>query len=109
MSMTKIETFGEKIRTLREENNMTLRKLAALLDLDQSTLSKIERSERKANAEMIERLSKIFKINKKELQVSFVSDLVAYNLLEEKFGKEILQVAEQKMIYLKKTRKTAHA
>jgi len=107
--MTKIETFGEKIRTLREENNMTLRKLAALLDLDQSTLSKIERSERKANAEMIERLSKIFKINKKELQVSFVSDLVAYNLLEEKFGKEILQVAEQKMIYLKKTRKTAHA
>ncbi len=74
---------------------MPLRKLAALLDLDQSTLSKIERSERKANAEMIERLAKIFKVDKKELQVSFVSDLVAYNLLEEEYGKEILQIMNQ--------------
>jgi transcriptional regulator with XRE-family HTH domain len=106
--MIKVETFGEKIRTLREQNEMPLRKLAALLDLDQSTLSKIERGERKANADMIERLAKIFKVNKKELQVSFVSDQVAYNLLEEEFGKEILEVAEQKITYFKKIRKSAH-
>ena len=42
------QTFGEYIRELRENNKMPLRKLAALLDIDQSTLSKIERNERKA-------------------------------------------------------------
>ena len=57
---------------------------------------------------MIERLAKIFKVNKKELQVSFVNDQVAYNLLEEEFGKEILQVAEQKVTYFNKARKAAH-
>ncbi len=32
------QTFGETVRKLREENEMPLRKLAALLDIDQSTL-----------------------------------------------------------------------
>jgi transcriptional regulator with XRE-family HTH domain len=36
------ETFGEYIHKLRVENNLTLTKLAAALDIDQSTLSKIE-------------------------------------------------------------------
>ncbi len=43
------QTFGETVRKLREENEMPLRKLAALLDVDQSTLSKIERNERKVD------------------------------------------------------------
>jgi len=37
------ETFGEYIRRLREEMNLPLRKVAAQLDVDTSTLSKIER------------------------------------------------------------------
>jgi transcriptional regulator with XRE-family HTH domain len=40
------ETFGEIIRKLREDHNMPLRKLAAALDIDQSTLSKIETNQR---------------------------------------------------------------
>ena len=36
------ETIGEYIHKLRLENNLTLTKLAASLDIDQSTLSKIE-------------------------------------------------------------------
>jgi transcriptional regulator with XRE-family HTH domain len=100
--MQKIQTFGETIRKLREDNGMPLRKLAALLDIDQSTLSKIERNERKANAAIINKLTKIFKINKKDLQINFLSDKVAYELLDEEFGAEALQVAEEKIKYLRK-------
>ena len=64
--MQKVETFGEMLRKLRETNEMPLRKLAALLDLDQSTLSKIERNERNANADLIEKVAKIFKVSKKD-------------------------------------------
>jgi HTH-type transcriptional regulator, competence development regulator len=103
MSMQKVETFGEMLRKLRETNEMPLRKLAALLDLDQSTLSKIERNERNANADLIEKVAKIFKVSKKDLQVNFLSDKVAYELLEEEFGVEALQVAEEKIKYLRKT------
>ena len=35
----KSETFGEYIRRLREEKNLPLRKVAAQLDIDTSTLS----------------------------------------------------------------------
>lgn len=49
---------------------MPLRKLAALLDLDQSTLSKIERNERRAT-ELINKLSDIFKIDKKTYKSVF--------------------------------------
>lgn len=105
LSMQKIQTFGETIRKLREDNDMPLRKLAALLDIDQSTLSKIERNERKANADIIEKLTKIFKVAKKDLQINFLSDKVAYELLDEEFGSEALLLAEDKIEYLKKQKK----
>lgn len=41
------ETFGEFIHNLRTNSGMTLTKLAAALDIDQSTLSKIENDKRK--------------------------------------------------------------
>ncbi len=108
MSKSEIKTFGETLRKLREENSMPLRKLAALLDLDQSTLSKSERNERRANAELINKLSDIFNIDKKSLQISFLSDKVAYELLEEENPKDILEVAEQKISYLKLSKKPSN-
>lgn len=98
------QTFGETLRKLREDDGMPLRKLAALLDIDQSTLSKIERNERKANADLIDKLSKIFKADKNELHISFVSDKVVYELLDEESSIDILKVAEEKIKY-KRTQK----
>ena len=95
------DSFGERVRKLREQADMPLRKLAALLDIDQSTLSKIERGERKPNTELIEKLSAIFSIDKKELQISFISDKVAYEVLSEEYSQEILKLAEEKVEYLK--------
>jgi len=103
--MQKVETFGKILRNLRTENKMPLRKLAALLDLDQSTLSKIERNERNANADLINKIAKIFKASKKDLQVAFLSDKIAYEILDEDYGVEALQVAESKVTYLKKQKK----
>jgi transcriptional regulator with XRE-family HTH domain len=36
-----MESFGEKVRKLREQADMPLRKLAALLDIDQFLLNHI--------------------------------------------------------------------
>jgi transcriptional regulator with XRE-family HTH domain len=94
-----MDNFGVVIRKLREGNNMPLRKLAALLDIDQSTLSKIERNERKANKRLIKKLSRIFKVHEDELMVQFLSDKIYDELIGEDCKHEALKLAEQKLSY----------
>lgn len=99
--MTVKESFGEHIKRLREEHQLPLRKVASVLDLDPSTLSKIERGERTANKEMLPKLAELFSENEKELSLILFSDKVAYQLMEEENPNEILKVAEEKIQYLK--------
>ncbi|HAO08491.1 MAG TPA: transcriptional regulator [Chryseobacterium sp.] len=101
MSNNTNASFGEYIRQLREESNLPLRKIAAELDIDTSTLSKIEKNERNASEQIIEKLSVIFKIDKGDLKVRYLSDKITYQLLEEENGIEILKLAEQKIKYHK--------
>jgi transcriptional regulator with XRE-family HTH domain len=65
------ELIGEKIRKLREENRMPLRKLAAILDIDQRTLSKLERGEKPLSRQMIPLIAKTFDKDEKELTIKF--------------------------------------
>lgn len=103
--MTIWESFGEHIRKHREENKLPLRKVAALLDIDPSTLSKIERGERSANKEMIPVLAELFKEDTETLGLILLSDKVAYDLMQEENPNEILKLAEEKIKYLKSLRK----
>jgi HTH-type transcriptional regulator, competence development regulator len=98
------ETFGEQIRRLREENSLPIRKVAAYLDIDPSTLGKIERSERNASMEMVEKFAEVFSINPKTLIISYLSDKVVYEIVEEVYAKDILKAAEEKVKYLKKVK-----
>jgi len=99
--MNTIQSFGEYLRKLREDHNLPIRKVASKLDIDPSTLGKIERGERSANKEMIPILSKLFGIEEKALSLILFSDKVAYQIIEEENTNEILKVAEEKIQYLK--------
>ena len=68
-----------------------------------------ERNERKANPDLIDKLSKIFKADKKELHISFVSDKVVYELLDEESSIDILKVAEEKISYIIQSKKKPNA
>lgn len=96
------ENLGDYIRQLREQAEMPLRKLAALLDIDQSTLSKLERGERPINRQMLPIIAKTFNVDEKELVVKFMSKQVAYQLAEEKYAKDILVAAEEEIKYQSK-------
>ena len=99
--MTAKESF-EYIRALRENQKLPLRKVAAALDIDPSTLSKIERGERTANKEMLPLLADLFNESEEELGLILMSDKVAYDLMQEENPDQILKVAEEKIKYLKK-------
>jgi len=101
----KIDTFGEYIRKLREEEGMPLRKLAAALDIDQSTLSKIERNDRRPTKDMVSRLAKTFNLDKNQLMIGYLTDKITYELADEEAGLEALKVAERQIEYQVKSSK----
>ncbi len=94
------ENIGGYIRQLREQAEMPLRKLAALLDIDQSTLSKLERGERPVSRQMLPIVAKTFNVDEKELVIRFMSKKVAYQLADEKYAKDILIAAEKEIKYI---------
>lgn len=75
--------FGALINSQRKLKKMPLRKVAAALDIDTSTLSKIEKGERAANFKMIPTISELFGLNFKELQIKYLSQK-----LNDEFGNE---------------------
>ncbi len=105
MSTVEKISFGEYIRELRESANLPLRKVAYELDIDPSTLSKIEKNERNANEQIIDGISRIFNIDKAELKLRYLSDKITYQLLDEDNGLEILKVAEEKIKYQRRQNK----
>lgn len=95
------ETIGEKLRHIREEKELPLRKVAALLDIDVAILSKMERGERKITKEVVLKLADIYDYNPDELLVSFLSDKILYEIQDEDLGIEALKVAEERAKYIK--------
>lgn len=96
------ETFGEYIHRLRADNGLTLTKLAAALDIDQSTLSKIENSKRNVPVEILPKLSKVFKLDIHQLEKEYYSEKIAeiiYN--KENDTKELIELAEEKAKYFR--------
>jgi transcriptional regulator with XRE-family HTH domain len=96
------KSFGKLLRSLREETGQTLKTVAENLKMDTSLLAKIERNERQPTKNIIIQVADYFHIDKKELQSEFLSDQIAYKILDENADIEILKVAEEKVLYLKK-------
>ena len=94
--------FGYKIRTLREGKGLVLRKVAAQMDIDTATLSKIELGDRQAKREHLKILSKLYDTELQELEKLWLTDKV-YDIIEdEEQGLSVLKEAETAYKKLKK-------
>ena len=100
-----VKQVGEIIREKREQKGMLLRHLAAEIDIDQALLSKIERGQRKATKEQILKFETIFDIKKGELMLQYLSENIAYEIMEVKNARAVLHFAEDKLEYLRKLNK----
>ena len=100
-TIKKTKSFGEHLRNLREEANFTLKFVSEQISIDTSLLAKIERNERQPTKFIISQIADFFKVDKKELQNNFLSDQIAYKILDEEADLSILKVAEEKVKYLK--------
>jgi transcriptional regulator with XRE-family HTH domain len=95
------KTFGDTVRKLRENKNLTLREVAEELQIDTSMLGKIEKNSRKPTKELIDKFAIFFKVSGKDLKIAFLSDTVAYKIMNEEDVSEVLKVAEEKVKYFR--------
>lgn len=100
-TIKKTTSLGEHLRNLREDAGLTLKFVSEQIGIDTSLLAKIERNERQPTKLIIKLVSNFFKVEEKELQKDFLSDQIAYKILDEDADLSILKVAEDKVKYLK--------
>lgn len=98
------KSFGEIIKSFREEKNLPLRVVAKEVGIDTSTLGKLEKNERNPSKDLIRKFSIYFKIDEKNLLIASKSDNVAYKLMEDDNAIEILKAAEEKVKYTTKNK-----
>lgn len=98
-----IETFGDFIREARLKRNIPLRVVADTTGIDTSILSKIERGERSASAEMVPRIAKALQIQEKQLKTKYLTEKV----LKDLEGEEVSQLVLASVTRLLKEKKTS--
>jgi transcriptional regulator with XRE-family HTH domain len=95
--------FGERIRTLREKQDLFLRQVAPLLEMDTAQLSKIEKGLRQIKREQIHIIAEILKANSDELMTFWLADQIYAVVKDEKLANEAMKLADKK-INLKNSR-----
>ena len=96
-----MDTFADLIRIERENKGLFLRQVAASIDIDQAIISKFERGERKPTKNQVEKFATFYDLDKNQLITSWLSDKIAYSVINEENAEEALKVAEKKIKYLK--------
>ena len=98
------KTFGEIIKSFREEMSLPLRIVAKEVGIDTSTLGKLEKNERNPSKDLIRKFSNYCKVDEKDLLIASKSDNVACKLMEDDKAIKILKAAEEKVKYITKNK-----
>lgn len=93
-----MSNLGQKIRELREKQNLFLRQVAAHLEVDTALISKIERGERKASRQQVVEIAKFLKANEEELLTLWLADKIESTIVEEpKVAYQAMKIANKKL------------
>jgi len=88
--------FIERIKQLREERQLPLRKLAAALDIDSATYWKIERGGRRSRKEHISIIAEISQTDYEELITLWLADQVTMVVADDKkVANNVLNIAKK--------------
>ena len=91
--------FTERIRELREKQQIPQRQLAAALEIDTATYCKIEKGERRTKCEQVIVIADILKTDKEELLALWLAEQITVSVVNEKvIAHKALSIVKQKNI-----------
>jgi len=89
------QMIGLYIRKLREERGYLIRQMAALLDIDPTILSKMERGERPFKKENIIKVAEVCNFDKEELLTMWLADKIYDVVKDEDVALEAIELAKK--------------
>jgi len=90
--------LGQKIRELREKQNLLLRQVAAHLEVDTALMSKIERGERKASRLQVIKIAEFLKTDENEFLTLWLADKIESAIVEEpRVAYQAMKIANKKL------------
>ena len=91
-------TFGTEIRKIRESKGMLMRQLAAALEVDTATISKIENGLRHATKSQVLAIAELFELDFDELESKWMGYKL-YDMLQDVNNPlEALNIAEEQVL-----------
>lgn len=91
--------FGDKIKELRDEQDLLQRQLAAALEIDTPMFSKIERGDRRAKREQVVKLAELLHQDENEMLKLWLADKVLDALDgEEELSIDAIEVAKSELM-----------
>lgn len=97
----KMKTFGEFLREVRKNSELTLTQMAAKLEMDSANLSKVENGKRDFDERKLQLLAELFDLDFNELKTEYYGEKFAKKMYEVDCSDNTLMVAEQKVKYLR--------
>lgn len=94
--------FGNKLKTLREEQKIPQRKIASILEIDTATYCKIEKGDRRAKREQVIELAEALQTDTRELLRLWSADKVYDIIAEEDEATQILNVVAENIVIYKR-------
>ena len=82
--------FGSYLKHIREQKSIPQRIVAHRLNIDTSTLSKIELGERQISISMIQGLAEVLGLNYRDLQIKFIVEKILRDFEDQPFLKDAL-------------------
>lgn len=92
-------TLGQKIKELRESSGMFQRQLAAILEIGDGYLSKVESDQKAIKREHLKTISQTFNFSFEELEALWIATKIYDIVKNEKEGLNALKVAEEQIKY----------
>lgn len=90
--------IGPELRKLRKSNGMLLRQVAAVMELDTATISKIEREHKKIRKEQLIKFSEIYNTDIDSLVSIWLADSIVEILNSEKtIANKTLKLVKQRI------------
>lgn len=90
--------LGNKIRSLRDEQGILQRQVAAYLEIDTPMFSKIERGDRRAKRSQVIQMATYFKVDEKEMLTLWLADKILDALEDEdELNLNVIKIAEMEI------------
>ena len=87
--------LGNKIRSLRDEQGILQRQVAAYLEIDTPMFSKIERGDRRAKRSQVIQMAEYFHVDEKEMLNLWLADKIL-DALEDEDGLKLAAIETAK-------------